>query len=65
MTIKILRQGKLPEEIKYEFECYNCKTIFTATSADGKRVHDQRDGDYTEVYCPTCGYRCTSTKVTE
>ena len=62
MTIKILKQGKLPEDIQYAFECYNCKTEFVATNADGKRVHAQRDGDYTEVNCPTCGYRCTSQK---
>ena len=62
MTIKILKQGKLPEDIQYAFECYNCKTEFVATNADGKRVQEQRDGDYTEVNCPTCGYRCTSQK---
>ena len=62
MTIKILKQGKLPEDIQYAFECYNCKTEFVATNADGKRVQEQREGDYTEVNCPTCGYRCTSQK---
>lgn len=60
--IKILKQGRLPEDIQYAFECYNCKTEFVATNADGKRVQEQRDGDYTEVNCPTCGYRCTSQK---
>lgn len=62
MTIKIIKQGKLPQEREYMFRCYNCKTEFSATEADGKRYFDQLGGDYIEVICPLCEHECTSTE---
>lgn len=60
MAIKILKQGRLPEEIEYKFTCQRCSTVFVATQLDGERVSDQRDGAYINVPCPTCGTSCYS-----
>ncbi len=60
MTIKILKQGQLPEEITYKFVCRACLTEFTAQRKDGKLHSDQRDGQWLEVKCPLCGYSCGS-----
>lgn len=61
MTIKILKQGKSPKDIEYLFECYTCKTEFTATIKDGKLMHDQRDSHYITVVCPICASHTSST----
>lgn len=62
MTIKILKQGRLPEEVTYKFICNHCATEFTAQQRDGKVRHDQRDGDSLEVKCPLCSHSCYSDK---
>lgn len=60
MTIKILKKGRLPEEVQYHFTCYHCKTEFLATQKDGAYHSDQRDGPSLEVACPVCKYKCSS-----
>lgn len=60
MTIKILKQGRLPEEVTYKFNCNNCKTEFTAQKKDGKVGCDQREGTWLEVACLLCHHKCTS-----
>lgn len=60
MTIKILKQGRLPEEVTYKFLCNNCVTEFTAQKKDCKVGSGQRVGNWLEVACPICQYKCTS-----
>lgn len=60
MTIKILKQGRLPEEVTYKFTCGHCRTEFTAQAKDGKVQSDQREGSWLEVACPLCHHKCTS-----
>lgn len=60
MTIKILKQGRLPEEVTYKFTCGHCRTEFTAQAKDGKVQSDQRDGSWLVVACPLCHNKCTS-----
>jgi hypothetical protein len=60
MTIKILKQGRLPEEVTYKFGCNNCATEFTAQKKDCKAGSDQRDGPWLEVACPLCNKQVTS-----
>lgn len=62
MTIKILKQGRLPEEVTYKFGCHHCQTEFTAQAKDGKVGSDQREGTWLEVACPLCHHKCTSWK---
>lgn len=59
MTIKILKQGRLPEEVTYKFGCNNCKTEFTAQKKDGVVRSDQFQRNWLEVACPLCHHRCT------
>lgn len=60
MTIKILKQGRLPEEVTYKFGCHHCSTEFTAQKKDGVVGHDQREGIWLAVACPLCHHKCTS-----
>lgn len=60
MAIKILKQGRLPEEVTYKFSCGHCKTEFTAQVKDGKLCYDQRNGNWVEVACPVCAWKCIS-----
>lgn len=54
VTVKIVRRGRLPQEIEYQADCYGCKTLFTFAGVDAKFHSDQRDGDYYEIKCPVC-----------
>lgn len=60
MAIKILKQGRLPEEVTYKFGCNNCATEFTAQKKDGVVGSDQREGTRLEVACPLCHHKCIS-----
>lgn len=60
MTIKILKQGRLLEEVTYKFACHHCATEFTAQRKDGKVNDDQREGRSLEVNCPLCSTKCYS-----
>lgn len=53
MAIKILKEGKSPQEKTYTTSCKRCGSKFSYQSVD--IFPDQRDGDY--VKCPTkcCG----------
>lgn len=55
MAIEIVRPGITSAEIKYTAECYRCKCVVRFTGADGRVTSDQRDGDFINVTCPTCG----------
>lgn len=48
--MRIIQEGKIPDNIEQELSCKRCNTIFTVTNSDIQS--DFRDGDY--VICPTC-----------
>lgn len=54
MAVKIIKRGRLPEDIEYNVDCYRCKTEFTFAGADARFYSDQRDGDYYQIDCPVC-----------
>lgn len=60
MTIKILKQGRLPEEVTYKFICHHCATEFTAQRKDGNVGYDDHEGRRLEVNCPLCSTECNS-----
>lgn len=60
MTIRIIKQGKLPEEKVYRFTCYHCKTEFTAQEKDGNKTYNQHDGTSVTVSCPLCNHQVSS-----
>ena len=52
--MKIIKNGKIPEEKSYQCSCNYCKTIFECQMKDGSLIADQRDGDSIKVDCPYC-----------
>lgn len=56
--MKILKEGRLPEEKVYVHTCTNCKTLFEFWAKEGKITYDQRDRDLISVNCPFCDQTC-------
>lgn len=54
--MKIIKKGTIPKTTK-RFTCLNCGCIFECDEREYKMHFDQRDGDYSEADCPTCGRR--------
>lgn len=57
--MKIIKKGKIPTTI-IRFYCGNCGCVFECDKDEYEYHFDQRDGDYCEAKCPTCGYRVYS-----
>ena len=54
--MRIIKQGKKPEEQLVTGTCYNCKTEVEFAKGEAVRSYsDQRDGQGWAVKCPTCG----------
>ncbi len=53
--MKIIKEGKLPDNKILTATCANCKTEIEFTVGESRRTFDQRDGDYVTVTCPLCG----------
>lgn len=54
MAVEIITPGILPEDRKYTATCSRCACKFKFLRGDAELVHDQRDGDYLRIGCPTC-----------
>lgn len=52
--MKIIKQGKLPEEKEYQAKCSNCKTEISFKRKEATYVPCQRDGDSLTIGCPLC-----------
>jgi hypothetical protein len=52
--VKILREGKLPEERVWEGTCTICGTLAECRERELKVTHDQRDGTSGSAACPLC-----------
>jgi len=52
--MKIITQGKLPEEETHQGKCRNCNTIFEFQLKEGKVESSQRDGKWIRLACPFC-----------
>lgn len=59
--MRIIRPGKEPRNKEYRTTCGNCDCHFEFVASEAKEVQDQRDGDYLEIACPTCGHAVTVT----
>lgn len=57
--MKIIKEGKSPEEKTKKETCYNCKTVFEYSNSDIQP--DFRDGDY--VVCPKCGKFISASRI--
>lgn len=54
MAVKVTTPGILPKDIKYTATCTECMCRFEFTGDDGKTSHDQREGSFITIGCPTC-----------
>lgn len=54
MTIRIIKEGRLPENDTYRCTCRHCKTVFEFQKKDAKSGYDQRDGSWMTINCPLC-----------
>lgn len=55
MTIRIIRDGKLPEDKDYAGTCNYCGTAIECKQRDGTiKYGGQRDGNWLDVECPKC-----------
>jgi RNase P subunit RPR2 len=52
--MRIIKEGKLPEEILKRLTCSHCHTEFEFAMKEAKYNSDQRDGDYYTIPCPLC-----------
>lgn len=52
--MRIVKYGTDPADNKVKAKCQNCGTVIEFMSREAERVHDQRDGDYWRIKCPTC-----------
>lgn len=58
--MKILKEGKRPEDAVHRGTCTRCTTEIEFARSEGVITHDQRDGDFVSVDCPVCGHRVHS-----
>lgn len=59
--VKITKEGTLPGERSYFGSCTNCGCQFEFQAKEATLTHDQRDGDFYSIPCPTkgCGHAVT------
>lgn len=55
MAIKVIKPGKKPETHRMEGMCNNCSCVIECERGDTEEFHDQREGSFYSVKCPTCG----------
>ena len=56
--MKILKEGKIPGEKKYAYNCHNCGTIFEFRKDEAEFVSDYRNGGEWKIVCPLCKIDC-------
>lgn len=56
--MEIIVPGSIPNT-KERFECTNCGCIFKCDASEYRFHPDQREGDWIDCNCPTCGIRVT------
>lgn len=54
--MKIIKKGKTPKTTK-RFTCHNCGCVFECEVNEYNVTFDQKDGNYIDAVCPTCGKR--------
>jgi len=60
--VRIIKQGTIPENQPIQTDCNHCSTVFEFLPFEAQYNHDQRDGDYYSIACPTCKRTCTHSK---
>jgi hypothetical protein len=56
--MKIIKEGKMPEERIYKHVCITCGTVFEFAKKEAQYILDQRDGDSLQISCPICNNYC-------
>lgn len=52
--MRIIEEGKRPADVEYRTTCPHCRCIFEFQAKEAELIHDQREGDYFKISCPTC-----------
>jgi len=55
--MKIIKQGKRPEDRIWDGTCTNCGSILQAHQHELNITHDPRDGYLGDAECPVCERR--------
>lgn len=55
--MRILKRGKLPEEVEYTTKCLNCSTEFSFIKVEAK-YESHRNESFLIVKCPLCNKDC-------
>lgn len=58
--MEIIRQGHDPALTPVQATCNRCDTAIRFFPHEAKYVSDQRDGDFYQIKCPTCGNNITA-----
>lgn len=58
IVVRIIKEGKLPEEKEYEVECQICKTLFSFKRGEAK-YDSWRNEAYLSIKCPLCNRTVT------
>ncbi len=59
--MKVLKVGNPPDGKVHRTSCRHCKARFEFAAREAKYITDQRDGDFLQIACPTCGAMVTVT----
>lgn len=54
--MKIIEPGQIPKT-EEQFVCSNCGCIFKCDASEYEYHFDQREGDWIDYDCPTCGIK--------
>lgn len=49
----VIKEGKIPDNTKR----FTCGCVFECEANEYNVTFDQKDGDYADAVCPTCGKR--------
>lgn len=53
--MKIIKEGKLPEQKIYSGTCHYCNCEVEAEKWEWSFTYDQREGNFLQIDCPTIG----------
>ena len=52
--MRIIKQGKIPEEVEVKFTCLRCSTVLMAKVDECRKESSFRNESFLIVNCPVC-----------
>lgn len=53
--VLVVKEGKNPDETRYQHICKNCNSILSYTNPDLRRCYDEKGREARAFICPICG----------